>query len=77
MANLGADSFEEVGDDWEPKGAEQLLPASATPAPHAREAVINALVAAETMTGVNGHTVVALPHDRLREVLQKYNRLLQ
>jgi hypothetical protein len=27
------------------------------------------------MTGINGHTVVALPHDRLREVLQKYNRL--
>jgi L-aminopeptidase/D-esterase-like protein len=41
------------------------------------EAVINALVAAETMTGVNGHAVVSLPHDRLREVLQKYNRLLK
>jgi len=40
------------------------------------EALINALVAAETMTGFNGHTVVALPHGRLREVLQKYNRLL-
>jgi L-aminopeptidase/D-esterase-like protein len=39
------------------------------------EAVINALVAAETMTGANGMTVKALPHDRLREVLKKYNRL--
>lgn len=39
------------------------------------EAVINAMVAAETMTGVNGRTVIALPHDRLREVLKKYNRL--
>jgi len=39
------------------------------------EAVINAMVAAETMTGINGHTVIALPHDRLREVLQKHNRL--
>jgi D-aminopeptidase len=39
------------------------------------EAVINALVAAETMTGKNGHTVYALPHDQLREVLKKYNRL--
>jgi D-aminopeptidase len=39
------------------------------------EAVINAMVAAETMTGVNGHTVMALPHDQLREVLKKYNRL--
>jgi D-aminopeptidase len=40
------------------------------------EAVINAMVAAETMTGINGHTVIALPHDRLREVLRKYNRLV-
>jgi len=39
------------------------------------EAVINALVAAETMTGKKGHTVYALPHDQLREVLKKYNRL--
>jgi len=39
------------------------------------EAVINALVAAETMTGMKGHTVYALPHDQLREILKKYNRL--
>ncbi len=39
------------------------------------EAIINALVAAETMTGRDDHQVVALPHDRLREVLKKYNRL--
>jgi D-aminopeptidase len=39
------------------------------------EAIINALVAAETMTGRDGHTVPALPHDRVREILAKYNRL--
>jgi D-aminopeptidase len=39
------------------------------------EAVINAMVAAETMTGKNGVKVYALPHDRLREALRKYNRL--
>lgn len=39
------------------------------------EAVVNAMVAAETMTGVNDHIVIALPHDRLRDVLKKYNRL--
>jgi D-aminopeptidase len=39
------------------------------------EAVINAMIAAETMTGINNRTVIALPHDRLREVLEKYNRL--
>jgi hypothetical protein len=27
------------------------------------------------MTGVDGHRVEAIPHDRLREILQKYNRL--
>jgi D-aminopeptidase len=41
------------------------------------EAVVNAMVAAETMTGIDNHTVIALPHDRLREVLKKYNRLAQ
>jgi len=39
------------------------------------EAVINAMVAAETMTGANNRTVIALPHDKLREVLKTYNRL--
>jgi len=39
------------------------------------EAVINAMVAAKTMTGINDRTVIALPHDRLRELLKKYNRL--
>jgi D-aminopeptidase len=41
------------------------------------EAVVNALVAARTMTGADGHTVEALPHDRLRDVLKKYNRLVE
>jgi D-aminopeptidase len=39
------------------------------------EAVVNALIAAQTMAGADGHTVEALPHDRLREILEKYNRL--
>ena len=39
------------------------------------EAIINALVAAETMTGVDGHRTEAISHDALRQVLRKYNRL--
>jgi D-aminopeptidase len=39
------------------------------------EAIVNAMIAAETMKGINDFEVVALPHDRLREVLRKYNRL--
>ena len=39
------------------------------------EAIINAMVAAETMVGADGRRVERLPHDRLREALKKYNRL--
>jgi L-aminopeptidase/D-esterase-like protein len=40
------------------------------------EAIVNAMVGADTMTGVDGHTVYSLPHDKLREVLRKYGRLV-
>ncbi|MGH7567405.1 MAG: P1 family peptidase [Gemmatimonadales bacterium] len=39
------------------------------------EAILNALVAAQTMTGRDDLRVTALPHDRLRQVLARYNRL--
>jgi D-aminopeptidase len=39
------------------------------------EAIVNALVAAETMVGINGSTVYALPQDRLLAVLAQYGRL--
>lgn len=39
------------------------------------EAIINAMIAAETMEGINGNTSYAIPHDVLVETLQKYNRI--
>jgi len=54
---------------------EQLDPLFLATVQATEEAVVNAMVAAETMTGMNNHTVAALPHDRLQEVLKKYNRL--
>ena len=41
------------------------------------EAIVNALIAAETMTGIDNHKVIALPHDRLKQVMRKYNRLAE
>jgi L-aminopeptidase/D-esterase-like protein len=41
------------------------------------EAVVNAMVAAKTMTGIDGHSIEALPHDKLQAVLKKYNRLVE
>jgi len=39
------------------------------------EAITNALVAAETMTGANGYTVYALPHEELQRILRRFGRL--
>ena len=39
------------------------------------EAIVNAMVAAETMEGINGNKSYALPHDLLINVLKKYNRI--
>lgn len=39
------------------------------------EAIINALVAAETMEGIDGNIIYALPVERMKEVLKKYGRL--
>jgi L-aminopeptidase/D-esterase-like protein len=39
------------------------------------EAVVNAMIAAKDMSGVDNHFVRAIPHDALKSVLRKYNRL--
>jgi L-aminopeptidase/D-esterase-like protein len=41
------------------------------------EAIVNALVTAETMTGINENKVYALPHGRVKRLLKQYNRLRQ
>ncbi|MFN2480982.1 MAG: P1 family peptidase [Pyrinomonadaceae bacterium] len=54
---------------------ERINPLFRATAEATEEAIVNAMVAAETMTGIGGNKVHALPHDRLRDVLRKYNRL--
>jgi len=54
---------------------ESINPFFTAVAESVEEAIVNAMVAAETMEGINGNKVFALPHDRLREILKKYNRL--
>jgi len=39
------------------------------------EAIINALVAAEDMEGINGNKYFGIPHNRLKTIMKKYNRL--
>jgi len=39
------------------------------------EAIINSLFAAKTMTGKDGHTMEALPVDKVMDILKKYGRI--
>ena len=39
------------------------------------EAIINSLLTAETMKGKNGRTIESLSHEKLKEILKKYNRI--
>ncbi len=39
------------------------------------EAIVNAMIAAKNMTGIDDHRVLAIPHETLRTILRKYNRL--
>jgi D-aminopeptidase len=54
---------------------ERIDPLFAATVQATEEAIVNAMVAAETMTGIDKHKVVALDHEKLRAVLKKYNRL--
>jgi len=54
---------------------EQLDSVFAATVQSVEEAIVNAMVAAETMTGIENHRVIALDHEKLRAILKKYNRL--
>lgn len=76
-AQHGLDAPREPGETI----AVQMLPNEAmTPlfeavADSTEEAILNALCAAVTTTGVNGHTAHALPLDRLEAIMRHYHRL--
>lgn len=53
---------------------ERITPLFTATVQATEEAIINAMVGAKTMTGVDGHTAIALPHEQLQQVLKKYGR---
>jgi D-aminopeptidase len=73
-ANPGASDVDHV-IDLKMVPNDKLDPLFAATVEATEEAIANAMVAATDMTGINGHHVRALPHDQLRAVLAKYNRL--
>jgi len=75
-ANPGAAAADHVVD-LKMLPNDKLEPVFSATVQATEEAIINAMIAAETMTGIENHRVRALPHDQLRDVLKKYNRLTQ
>ena len=53
---------------------ERISPLFSATVEATEEAIVNAMVGAKTMTGIDGHTVIALPHEKLQQVLKKYSR---
>lgn len=54
---------------------DQLSPIFSATVESVEEAIVNALVAAETMVGRDGHRVIELPERELQDLLRKYNRI--
>ncbi len=50
---------------------DQMNPLFAATVAATEEAIVNALVAAEPMTGRDGRSVIALPHERVRQILRR------
>jgi L-aminopeptidase/D-esterase-like protein len=73
-ANSGADK-EPGPNSIQTVSNERISPLFSATVEATEEAIINAMVAGKTMTGIDNHTVVGLPHDRLQIALKKYNRL--
>jgi L-aminopeptidase/D-esterase-like protein len=73
-ANSGASSSTKLVD-VQMLPNDSLDPVFAATVEATEEAIINAMVAAESMTGIDNHRVTALPHDQLKAVLERHNRL--
>ena len=72
-ANHGAKS--EGVSDIKMLGNDSLDPLFEATVEATEEAIVNAMVGAKTMVGIDGHRVIGLPHEQLIQVLRKYNRL--
>jgi D-aminopeptidase len=72
-ANAGADK-EPGPNKVEVVSNERITPLFTATVEATEESIVNAMVGAKTMTGIDGHTAVGLPHDELTNILKKYGR---
>ena len=72
-ANRGADK-EPGPNKVDVVANERMNPLFTATVEATEEAIVNAMVGATTMTGIDGHTAIGLPHDQLKQLLKKYGR---
>jgi len=75
VANPGASEIEHGPVALKMVPNDSMDPLFAATVQATEEAIVNAMLGAHDMTGIDGHHVRALPHEELRKVLAKYNRL--
>jgi D-aminopeptidase len=76
FSTANPDAANAVGvKDLEMLSNERISPLFAATIDATEEAIINALMAARTMSGINSNTVYALPHDRVLDILRRHNIL--
>ena len=73
-ANPGAENADPITHSVETVPNDRMDPLFAATVQATEEAVMNALIDNHDMTGRDNHRVEALPHERLRQLLNKYNR---
>jgi len=76
-ANAGASEISHGPVDLRMVPNDSMDPLFAATVEATEEAIVNAMIAATDMTGIDGHHVRALPHAELRAVLARYNRLVK
>ena len=74
-ANAGAANPDPLTHSVETVPNDRMDPIFTAVVEATEEAIVNALVDNQSMTGRDNHRVDALPRNRLRELLKKYNRL--
>lgn len=67
VKNIGLSTVQMLGNELLDPVLEATVEAT-------EEAIVNAMARAKTMVGIDGHRVIGLPHEKLREVLHKYGR---
>ena len=74
-ANSGAANPDQITRSVETVPNDRMDPIFIGVVEATEEAVVNALIDNQSMTGRDNHHVDALPHDRVRKLLRKYHRL--